>query len=419
MPNVRIGVALAMLGAVSVSPAQVRPGRTSTATVSTAGCPPHVYYFWRNHQFGSSTPTKPGKIACASDPSRPAILLVHGLHQDASTWTAPSYVEHAYDRKANVGEQRIGDTHDKPNSGLYKIGASPWLYGNDRVGWDKNVNWFDYLAAQGFTVATWSQPDLTFAPASQSALVAFDSLVAHTRARSPNAAPPIVLIGHSRGGLVIRKLLKDRGSAGRIETVVTLHSPHRGSELGRTPGRVVAEVVDLVDCCLPSNMTGPVKTRVKEAVVEMMRPFTKLVWPDENRELIPDGPLMRMLADGEKAVPGVRYFTFGGTEPGYYRMYAWYFDVMSANPQYSGTTQYFVWRVKPVEIGPLSPIMDALRDFVDEVKPGRGDGLVTDVSARLPWSTHNTTSLNHAEVLWNRPLQQQVVSLINGGRRMR
>jgi hypothetical protein len=75
--------------------------------------------------------------------------------------------------------------------------------------------------------------------------------------------------------------------------------------------------------------------------------------------------------------------------------------------------------VKPVKIGPLSPIMDALRDFTDEVKPGRGDGLVTDVSARLPWSTHVTTSLNHAEVLWNRPLQQQVVALINGTRRTR
>lgn len=282
MPNVRLGVAALFLLAPATSPAQVRPGgRVTQATVNTAGCPPQVYLFWRNHQFGSNR-TKPGQIVCAADPARPAILLVHGLHQDATTWTAPSYVEHAYDRTSSVGEQRIGDTHDKPNSGLYKIAASPWLYGSDRAGWDKRVNWFDYLASQGFTVATWSQPDLTFAPAYQSALVAFDSLLSHTRARSPSAPPPIVLIGHSRGGLVIRKLLKDRGSAGRVVTVVTLHSPHHGSELGRTPGRVVAEVVDLVDCCLPSDLTGPVKSKVKDAVVEIMRPFTKLVWPDEN-----------------------------------------------------------------------------------------------------------------------------------------
>src|SRR5688572_21777921 len=38
-------------------------------------CPAAVSKWWREHGRG-------GRIACAADPTRPAVLLVHGLHQD-------------------------------------------------------------------------------------------------------------------------------------------------------------------------------------------------------------------------------------------------------------------------------------------------------------------------------------------------
>lgn len=391
-------------------PKASQPSRVDppTAALAPGGCPLPVYGWWRNHGGG-------GRIACGADPARPVVLLFHGLHQDAQTWTAPSHVEYAYDARRQPSDERIGSTHDKPNAGVYKVGASPWLYGADRGGWDRSVNWFDYLASLGFTVATWSQPGLSFADAWPSAREALDSIITHTAARSPASPPPVVLLGHSRGGLLIRKALKERGDGGgRVRMVITLHSPHQGSELGRAPGRIIAETVDLVDCCIPGELTAPVKDDVKNAVVELMRPFTKIFSAYENRELIPDGPLLRDLAQGEKPVAGVRYHTFGGTNPNYYRVYLWLFDATSAVPQYRNLTQYFVWRVKAAEIGPLSPIMEDLRDFVEEVRPGHGDGLVTNSSARLPWSVHTTTALNHAEVLWDRPLQRQVGTLIQG-----
>jgi hypothetical protein len=178
--------------------------------------------------------------------------------------------------------------------------------------------------------------------------------------------------------------------------------------------------VDLMDCCAPAWLTAPLKSQLKDLVTEAMRPVTKVVWLDENRELIPDGPLLRQLAEGERPLPGVKYHTFGGTNPRVFRLYVWRFDAESAKPQYvcegASCAQYFVWRVVPSEIGEVSPILDDIRDFVPEVSPGRGDGLVTDASARLPWSTHTTTRLNHAAVLWDRPLQLQVARLISGRR---
>jgi hypothetical protein len=79
--------------------------------------------------------------------------------------------------------------------------------------------------------------------------------------------------------------------------------------------------------------------------------------------------------------------------------------------------QYFVWRVRANEMAPISPMLDEMRDFAAELKPGQGDGLVTNASSRLPWSTHVTTDLNHAEVLWDRPLQQRVARLLDEGTR--
>jgi len=359
---------------------------------------------------------KHGRIICASDPTRPAILLVHGLHQDGRTWTAPSSTEYAYDYKNHPGKKRIGDTHAALNAGVYKVGKSEWLYGDEgnRAAWDKANNWFDFLVKQGFTVATWSQDQLRMAHAMPSAREAFDTFLAQTAARSPASPPPVALIAHSRGGLVIRQLLKEKGSKGRVKWVVTLHSPHEGSELGRTPGKLAAEIVDLIDCCAPPIITAPLKPQLKALAVEAMRPMTKLFMDDETRELSPGSPLIRNLAEGEKKLDDVTYYTFGGKNPTVYRLYVWLFDAMSSVPQYKNLEQYFVWRAVPNEIGGVSPILDKIRDFAPEVVPGKGDALVSNASARLPWSIHTSTDLNHAELLWNKPLMSKVAGLIGG-----
>lgn len=399
-------VGLAALVGPLRSQAQV-PSRLPPRLVNPGGCPGATTSWWQHLANG-------GRIVCAADPRRPAILLVHGLHQDLTTWTAPSHVGYAYQVSGSVATERLGDTHSTPNSGIYKVGESPWLYGTDPAAWDRAVNWFDYLAGLGFTVATWSQPGRRFADALPSALLAFDSLITQTAARSPAGPPPIALIGHSRGGLLIRQVLKARGSRGRVRWVITLHSPHHGSALGGTPQRVVDEAVNAVAGSSAPALTDPLKAALEAIVRRILQGFPGRIWPIENAELDPNSSLIRGLAQGEQPLPGVAYYTFGGDNPTFFRLYLWTFDAMSAVPQYRGAEQYFVWHAVPAEIGPLSPMLDRMRPFVDEVRPGRGDGLVTDASARLPWSIHVTDHLNHAEVLWNRPLQARVAQILGG-----
>lgn len=405
-----VSIILAILARPSALTAQTTQ-RASGGVIAAlpsddSGCAPSVTAWWRH--LG-------GRIVCAKDPLQPAILLVHGLHQSLTTWTAPSAIGYSYDTRHDPVAERIGDSHQEPGVGIYKIGTSNVLYASDAARWDREHNWFDYLAGLGFTVATWSQPGNSFDDALPSALAAFDSLVAQT-ARSVATGPSIAIIGHSRGGLLARRILKDRRtsqSIARVKWVITLHTPHNGSELGQYPGRIAAEAVDLIDCCAPSTVTAPFKPQLKNIVTEAMRPLTKILVDFESRELTPNSPLLRDLANGETALPGVKYFTFGGVSPSLFRLYLWTFNANSAVPQYKGASQYFVWRVNPTTLEPISPLLDKIRPFVREVQAGYGDGLVTDASARLPWSMHFTDHLNHAEVLWDRGVQMQVVQLID------
>jgi len=354
-------------------------------------------------------------FVASKDPRRPAILLFHGLHQGEWNWTKPSsHDQYIYNYRVHPKVRH--ETKESPGVGVFKIGRSEKL---DSKGVDGN-NWFDFLLSQGYSVATWTQNGPRFEPAYQSAKKAYGVFLKKTAARSPSAPPPIALIAHSRGGLVIRRLLKDpENDVRRVRWVITLHSPHQGSDMARVPSQIFAEITDVLS---PVPLPKKVKEELHELAVEMARPLTKFVTEhttagDESRELMPEGPLFRNLENGEKALPGVRYYTFGGTNPRYYRLYTWVFTPGSATPQFRGLDKYFKWEIKPVEIEQISPMFDRVRDFAGEIKPGYGDGLVTVERARLPKkifpsAIHETTKLNHAEVLWDRDLQRKVASIL-------
>lgn len=350
------------------------------------------------------------------DPAKPAILLLHGLHQGEWNWTKPSsHDQYIYDYTRHPKVRH--ETKESPGVGIFKIGKSEKLSAE----WVDARNWFDFLVNQGHTVATWTQDGPQLEPAYQSAKIAYAKFLKETAAQKPSAPPAVALIAHSRGGLVIRRLLKDpETDVRRVRWVITIHSPHQGSEMARAPSQLFAEITDLLG---PVPLPKKVKEELHDLAVEMARPLTKFVTEhtksgDESRELMPGGPLLRNLEAGEKELPGVRYYTFGGTNSRYYRLYTWMFTPGSAKPQFRGLDKYFKWEIKPVEIEPFSPMFDKLRDFVHEIKPGYGDGLVTAERARLPKkifpnAVHETNKLNHAEVLWDQDLQRKVISILS------
>ncbi|MBZ5540586.1 MAG: hypothetical protein LAN61_08720 [Acidobacteriia bacterium] len=348
-------------------------------------------------------PADGGVLCRGKDASRPAILLVHGLHQSAETWTKPSSTGYTYDFRHPPPEKDLGE-HSAPNAGLYKAGPSELLNVDP-------LNWLGYLVAQGFTVATWSQPCCNFEKAYDSAKRALAQFAGDVGVMYPAAPPPIALVGHSRGGLLIHKLLREQGSlGGRIRWMITIHSPHHGSLVAKTPEVLVNDAEKVFDGAnLPSAVKGP----LREAAIKIVSPMHQLI-DDGSKELAPDSPVITGLLNGDAPVPGVQYYTFGGTNPMIVRLYTWLFTPESAVPQYKGLEQYFHWKAKPAEVGLVSPLLDGVNAVVPEIKAGQGDTLVTDASARLPYSIHETDQLNHAEVLWDRPLQEKVARILSG-----
>lgn len=403
MPLLRVAVVLAT---IVLAPVLLLP-----TTAATASCEPSTT------QMRKATPGRDGSelkdwcLVRGKDPAKAAVLLVHGLHQGEWNWTKPSsHDQYIYDYKRHPKVRH--ETKESPGVGIFKIGTSEKLPARDVDA----LNWFDFLVGQGHTVATWTQDGPKLEPAYQSAKKAYARFLKET------ASQRVALVAHSRGGLVIRRLLKDpETDVRRIRWVITIHSPHQGSEMARAPSQLFAELTDLLG---PVPLPKKIKDELHDLAVEAARPLTKLVTEhtssgDESRELMPGGPLLRNLEAGEKELPGVVYHTFGGTNPRYYRLYTWTFSPGSATPQFRGVDKYFKWEITPVEIEPLSPMFDKLRDFVHEIKPGYGDGLVTAERARLPRKSfpnaiHETTRLNHAEVLWDRELQLKVVNILKG-----
>lgn len=355
----------------------------------------------------------------AGQPGKPAVLLLHGLAASSRHWTNPAAtwsIKHAhFDHRAEVKDRTGGE--NGPHVGLRGFALSPV---DDDAG-EKGSFWA-YLTAQGFTVATWDQAPCmdegkhpsracldgdTFDAAYPSAKAALEEL-----ARLSGSAP-IALVGHSRGGLLARRLLKDAGlpSRSRVKWLITLHSPHQGSSLA-TAGVSLQKKLQRADDAvrfsfLPEAVRGAAKKLVPDiagslnATIDQLVDFLGL---EGARELAANGDTLKALRAGEQKPAGVKVVTFGGTSPRVARVHAFVYTAASANPASKR------WRADPFEV--LDYPGDLKLPF-PELRPG-GDLLVTDESSHLPWEDqHITHPLNHAEVLWSRTVQKQVAALLN------
>jgi hypothetical protein len=140
-------------------------------------------------------------------------------------------------------------------------------------------------------------------------------------------------------------------------------------------------------------------------------------------EIEPGSSLFRALETQEPIRSGVRCISVGGTSPRLLRLYLWTFtgDSMIPKKSKSGKLEFY-WKAKPVEAKGASPIPDGLPlkllgMDLDEIMPGRGDGMTADKRCRFPSSfraeEHISVRLSHAEELWDADLQQAIVKKLD------
>jgi pimeloyl-ACP methyl ester carboxylesterase len=241
-----------------------------------------------------------------ADKGATTVLLIHGLTSSSRTWknpmTASNMAKCDYDPKANM----------KTDAGI-DIVPSPKA--------PRGVSYYETLG-KTFRVATWSQIPCLDADSPDAACENSDTFDAAYRSAPwalrkvlDETTGPIAIVGHSRGGLIGRRLLKEFGNAGgRIKWFVTLHTPHRGSGLSAR-GAALDDVTSVMIKALPkdaANIVGDARAGVMKMAAaagaeELGMSGSKSIFP--------------ALMNGEQQVPGIKYMSFGGNSTTVLRLF--------------------------------------------------------------------------------------------------
>jgi pimeloyl-ACP methyl ester carboxylesterase len=185
----------------------------------------------------------------------------------------------------------------------------------------------------------------------------------------------IILVGHSRGGLIGRKYLMRQDRS--VKSFITISTPHKGSSVAKI-SKYISPLVSMILPLLPDGEKGTWSFSVKR-IFEFLKSRAL-------KELLPESGFFKSLKDG--LLDGVYYASLGGTNPTLFSIYNFSFPDMFE-------------KVMPENLYP------------EELKKGRGDGLVSAESSRIPWChEHRNFELNHAEILFDENVRDMLGKII-------
>jgi pimeloyl-ACP methyl ester carboxylesterase len=362
---------------------------------------------------------------------KPVVVLLHGLGGDRNDWMSPFRERNwPYDHRKAPEEVDLG-THRKPPltplPGIQtQLFLSPKLASNSRgADGSDDRSWWQALVRAGFPTFTYSQVGELMVPFSRGPVAEFKAFMRTLQEDVLEDAGyrdrPVVILGHSRGGLIARAYLGDAevkgDQAGRFPAVrglITLCSPHQGSHMALMDDKIIGFLrkVQQVVPKLPND--------VGNSVIESLKAKADAYVGAHGDEIEPGSPLFRALEAQEPIRAGLRCLSVGGTLPRLLRVYLWTFTGDSVVPKRSSAGKLeFHWRAQPVEAKGVSPVPDGLPlkllgMDLDEILPGRGDGMTADRRCHFPatfaGAEHLSFSVSHAEALWDPKVQQAILS---------
>jgi pimeloyl-ACP methyl ester carboxylesterase len=283
------------------------------------------------------------------DHNKPAVVFIHGLGMDKNIWADPA--------KSRI----LG-------------GMFPLKILLNKISFDEtseNIRTlFHDLQSGGYPVITWSQKKpagpMDFAVSELNEIVQLAGGL---------TKKGVILIGHSRGGLIARKYLMTNTKD--IRGLYTISTPHHGSAIAKI-GEYLSPLGSLIAPFIPAGNKGLLAGAIKR-IADFLRSGAFL-------ELLPESDFFRTLKDGP--LTGLSYASFGGTSPTLFYLYTLSFpDILE--------------KIIPAQFYP------------EELKKGRGDGLVSAESSKFPWAhEHHNVHCNHAEILFEEGMRDRLVKII-------
>jgi pimeloyl-ACP methyl ester carboxylesterase len=315
------------------------------------------------------------------NPEMPVVIFIHGLAMDKNFWLDP--LESKVFGKS-VPMKVFGAAQPRPvhlpQSPACKLGVT---IGN----LPKKINnlWIA-LKDRGLNLVCWSQrrPVGPIADAVEELREVMEFAARAFPGKS------IVLVCHSRGGLIARKFMEKKHKG--IKALITVSTPHNGSSLSRLASHL-SPLSAIIKAVLPSQTHGTIS--------EVIQRTNDLIEGSALKELMPGSEFFENLRD--EPVKGMEYLSFGGTKTKLVTVYKWKKKENITCP-------------KPVVVVPDSLIKVFPSSIVpEEIKPGKGDFMVTAKSSVLPWAQkHYNVHANHISITWNKKVISSVLDLLEG-----
>lgn len=343
----------------------------------------------------------------------PIVVLLHGIGGNARHWSDPVSL--------NPNDTWLFDLSASPADGRGIVSSPP--YGAGSV-----TPWGQFLADNGISHVNWSQgrPDdpLEFAVNEATAVLgALEARVYAPNAQDPaagDALPPLILLCHSRGGLVARAALKRLGAGGvpHLRKVITLSTPHHGSYMPRLANDYNTSLSSALDfSALGQGLPGPLRrvvtgridplltglaNRVREA---LLHSFGTLAQGPGFDELDPGSATLVSLAEGETPLPGVGYYGFGGANPTFIHFYL----------REAGHSFHLLATAGTFLVEQIARIPGVATRYGGLAELSRGDSAVGPASSQWPeafGAPHQSFPLNHMQALVDPALQAAVLDIL-------
>lgn len=320
---------------------------------------------------------------------KPAVIFIHGLGMDKDIWVNPL--------KSRILGGKFPLTtllSKKPDPmACTRTGGKTVRYrqkftlGNPPV---RMQTLFDDFCKENYPVITWSQ-QRPAAPIDRAA----EELKTIVRIAQTLTENGIVLVGHSRGGLIGRTYSEQNDPS--IKSLVTIATPHHGSSVAMI-AKYISPFVTLISPFFPEKERGSFSFAVRK-IIDFLK-------SEALTELLPESGYYSTLHD--KPIGGVSYLTIAGTDPTLFSVYRW------REVERKGT--YTESLLVPDELFSIPYIFKKIiqeKTYPEELKEGYGDGLVSESSSTLPWEhEHYTFEQNHAEILFDEVVRDTVLKSI-------
>jgi pimeloyl-ACP methyl ester carboxylesterase len=319
---------------------------------------------------------------------KPWVILIHGLAMSHLSWTDP-FSETLLEGLISFDYVLTDFDSLSPPAKLFnlkRVGCSPPLRLSNPI----PQSFWAFLRKEGYGILTWSQgkPWGRMIHAIKELQKIMEDLPRRDK---------IVLLGHSRGGLIARKYFQEQRPGGeRISGIGLLGVPNHGSQIAKLALFLFPNRLSTLFGAGKGGRPAIREGKYHRLLLRLIR-----ILGDDSRqaaigELTPHSDFMKELASGEREemAQKVPYFNLIGTRTDFIRLYR-----LGPAPA-----------SKPRLVFSLLDDLEKMiprRVIPPEIRQGRGDGQVSVESAMLPWAKPNRLlPVNHAQFLVN-PLVQK------------